>query len=182
MTPESLQAALGFTSVDLEHNRAGRLSPAQQAHMTVQGKRGQTLNLVMGGVFVAFVIFIVVVVLPKTSGSESSGSSAVPPGVILGVLAVVGLVVGLTLVRTRRAMGGLSTGGVRSTEGPARTKARAYGNVDQMDVMPVYRLKVGAVTFPLPNARQLGAFEDGIAYRCYYVKGTLPVLISAEQL
>jgi hypothetical protein len=78
-------------------------------------------------------------------------------------------------------MGPLATGAVRSTEGAATVTAKARGNVDQMTVMAVYRLKVGKVTFPL-SATQLAGFDDGVAYRCFYVKGTLPVLTSAEEI
>jgi hypothetical protein len=51
-----------------------------------------------------------------------------------------------------------------------------------MDLMPMFRLTVGKVTFPLSSQQQLDGFVDGANYRCYYVKGTLPVLISAEEL
>jgi hypothetical protein len=185
VTAEALQAAFGFTPADLVENRAGKLSPTQHSLMAVHSKRGKTFNLGMGVFFVVFVIIIVVVVLPRmnsSTGSSSSTSSAVPPGVIFGVLAIVALVVGLSLVRTRRGMERLTTGAVQSVEGPAKTKATARGNVDQMTVMPVYRLTVGKVTFPLSNGQQLSAFDEGATYRCYYIKGTLPVLISAEQV
>jgi len=185
MTAERLQSALGFTTSDLEANRAGRLSDSQQSHMDVQAKRGKALNIVMMGVFVAFIAVIVVVVLPKmnsNSSSSSGSSSAVPPWIIVAVIAVVALIMLRTFVKTARGMGNVATGAVQSVEGPARTKAVARGNVDQMDVMAMYRLKVGKVTFPLSSAKQLGGFDDGVNYRCYYVKGTLPVLISAEEI
>jgi hypothetical protein len=188
VTGEALQSAFKFTPADLVENRAGKLSATQHSYVAVQSKRGKTFNLAMGGVFVVFVIIIVTVVLPKMNSNStgSSGtSSAVPPGVVFGVLAVVALLVALSLIRTRRGMERLTTGAVQSVEGPAKTRASARGNVDQLDqmaVMPVYRLTVGKVTFALSNAQQLGAFDEGVTYRCYYLKGTLPVLISAEQL
>jgi preprotein translocase subunit SecG len=186
VTAERLQSALGFTADDLVANQAGRLSATQQSYMNVQSKRGKSFNLVMVGVFVAFVAIIVAVVLPKmnsnSTDSSSGSSSAVPPWIIVAVIALVALIMLRTFLKTARGMGNIATGAVQSVEGPARTKAVARGNVDQMTVMPVYRLKVGKVTFPLKSAKQLGGFDDGVAYRCYYVKGTLPVLISAEEI
>jgi len=185
MTAEALQNALGFTAADLEANRAGRLSDGQQQHMNVQSKRGKSLNLVMAGVFIVFAIIIVTVVLPKlddNSTSTSGSSSAVPPWIIFAVLGVVALIVLRTVFKTRSGMNRVASGSVQTVEGPAKTKARAIGNVDQLDVMPMFRLTVGKVTFPLSSQRQLGGFVDGVNYRCYYVKGTLPVLISAEEI
>lgn len=185
VTAEALQAAFGFTPADLVENRAGRLSSSQHSHMATQSKKGKAFNLGMGVVFVVFVIIIVTVVLPKmnsNSTSSSGTSSAVPPGIIFGVLAVVALVVGLTLVRTRRGMNRLTTGAVQSTEGPAKTRAGTTGNVDQFSVMAIYRLTVGKVTFPLKDMTQLSAFEEGVNFRVYYMKGTLPVIVSAERL
>jgi hypothetical protein len=185
VSADALQSAFNFTPADLVENRAGKLSASQHSHIAVQSSRGKSYNLAMGGVFVVFVVIIVTVVLPKMSSNSSStsgSSSTVPPGVIFGVLAAVALLVIVTLLRTRRGMNRLTTGAVQSVEGSARTRARALGNIDQMDVMPVYRLTIGKMTFALTNALQLNAFDEGVTYRCYYVKGTMPVLISAEQL
>ena len=162
MTAEALQSALGFTAADLDANRAGRLSDAQQSHLNFQSRRGKSLNLVMLGVFVAFVVIIVVVVEPKINSNTSSGSgssSSLPPRIIPAVLAVVALIMLRTFVKTSKGMGNVATGGVLSVEGPATTKA-----------------------VPLRDGKQLGGFVDDVAYRCYYVKGTLPVLISAEEI
>jgi len=153
--------------------------------MTTQSKRGKSLNLVMGGVFVVFAIVIVAVVMPKMSSSStgsSGSSSSVPPGVIIGVLAVLALLVLMTLLRTRRGMNRIAAGAVQTTEGPAKTKARAYADDNQMSTMPIYRLTVGQVTFALSGSQQLDAFEDGATYRCYYLEGTLPILVSAERI
>lgn len=184
MTTEWLQSALSFTAADLEENRAGRLSSAQQGFMTDQSNKGKSYNLAMGGVFVVFVVIIVAVVLPKmnsNSSGSSGSSSAVPPGIVFGVLAVVAVVVALTLVRTRRGMDRLKSGTVYSVEGAARTRARSYADANQLSDVSTFRLTVGDVTFALSSAHQLAAFEEGASYRCYYVKGTLPVLISAER-
>jgi predicted nucleic acid-binding Zn ribbon protein len=189
VTAERLQSALGFTPADLEANRAGRLSDTQQEFMNVQSKRGRAFILGMGGFFVVFVIIIVTVVVPKMNSSStdstSGSSSAVPPWVIAAVLAVVALIVLRSVLKGRKRVGQLATGAVQSVEGPAKTKAVMRGNVtDDVMLVPmgVYRLKVGKVTFALSTAKQLSGFDDGVSYRCFYVKGTLPVLISAEEI
>jgi hypothetical protein len=46
----------------------------------------------------------------------------------------------------------------------------------------MHRLTVGGVTFPIPSGDQLAAFTAGRRYRVYYVKGTLPMVVSAEQM
>jgi hypothetical protein len=94
--------------------------------------------------------------------------------VVLGIMA-------FTFLRTRRKLRGVS-GAVFSTEGEAKGNVKATGNVDQMGMMMMYRIKVGSVTFAVSRADQVAAFQNGARYRAYYVKGTLPILISAEPL
>jgi hypothetical protein len=142
----------------------------------------------MVGVFVVFIVIIVAVVLPKmnsnSTGSSSGSSSAVPSWIIFAVLAVVALIMLRTFLKTSRGMGNIATSAVLSVEGPARVSAKVRGNVtDNVVLVPmaVYRVKVGKVNFPL-NGKKYSGFVDGVNYRCFYVKGTLPVLISAEEI
>jgi predicted nucleic acid-binding Zn ribbon protein len=189
MTAERLQSALGFTAADLESNRAGRLSDSQQKFMDVQSKRGKRFNLGMVAVFIVFIVIIVAVVIPKvnsnsSSSSSSGSSSAVPPWIFVVVIAVVALIMLRAFIKTSRGMGNIRSSAVLSVEGPAHTKAVVRGNVtDDIMLVPmaVYRVKVGKVNFPL-DAKKHGGFDEGVNYRCYYVKGTLPVLISAEEI
>ena len=188
MSAEKLQSALDFTPADLESNRAGRLSDTQQTFMNKESKKGRAFILGMGGLFVVFVVIIVTVVLPNmnsnSTDSTTGSSSAVPPGIIFAVLAVVALIVLVSVLRGRRGMGNMSTSAVLSVEGPARVRAKVRGNVTDDIVlapMAVYRVKVGKVNFPL-NGKKYSGFVDGVNYRCFYVKGTLPVLISAEEI
>ena len=188
MTAEKLQAALDFTPADLESNRAGRLSDSQQTFMDKESKKGRAFSLGMGGLMVVFVIIILTVVVPKmnsnSTDSSTGSSSAVPPGIIFAVLAVVALIVLWTVLRSRRGFGNMATSAVLSVEGPAKVRAKVRGNVtDNIMLVPmaVYRVKVGKVNFPL-DAKKYSGFVDGINYRCFYVKGTLPILISAEEI
>jgi uncharacterized protein (UPF0333 family) len=181
MADGALQAALDFTDDDLVANRAGRLSPAQQARMTKTQGRGQIANIVFGIVFVVMLVVIAIIVLPPALAPQPEHSSAIPPGIIILVVVVVVGIIGLSFLRTRRKLRGV-TGAVLSTEGEAKGSIRAGGNVDQGDVMTMYRIKVGSVTFAVSRSDQVTAFRDGARYRAYYVQGTLPILISAEPL
>jgi hypothetical protein len=96
----------------------------------------------------------------------------------------VALIMLRTFTKTSRGMGNVATSAVLSVEGPPKTKTVRRGDVtDNMVIAPlaVYRVKVGKVNFPL-DGKKFSGFDDGVNYRCYYVKGTLPVLISAEEI
>jgi len=174
----TLQSVFEFTDDDLVANRAGRLSPAQQPRMAKKQGRAQTANIIFGVGFVVILVVIAIIVLPSVLAPQPAGSSAVPPGLIALVLvAVLGIVV-LSFVRTRRKMRGVS-GAVFMTEGAAKTRARMVDVADIGDAA-MYRLTVGKVTFPLSSGEQMAAFTEGQRYRVYYVKGTLPVVVSAE--
>ncbi|MEO6115150.1 MAG: hypothetical protein ABIP33_02090 [Pseudolysinimonas sp.] len=181
MADAALQAAFNFTDDDLVANRAGRLSPTQQTRMTKAQGQGQIGNIVFGIVFVVILVVIAIVVLPPLLAPQPANSSAAPPGIIVLVVVVVLGIIAFSFLRSRRKLRGV-TGAVLSTEGEAKGNVHASGNVDQPDMMMVYRLKVGSVTFPLSRADEVAAFTNGARYRAYYVQGTLPILISAEPL
>lgn len=182
MTAAALEAALGFTADDLTSNRAGKLSPTQQATMTVKRGQSQVVNLVMAGIFVAFLVVIAIFVLPPLLAPQPATSSAVPAPIIIGVIAVVALIIALTTVRSRRKFTQLN-GAVFSAEGVVKTRAGAFGDANQLgSTGMIYRVKIGSSTFAVSNQSQVDAFDDGKTYRGYYVKSTVPVLISAEEI
>jgi uncharacterized protein (UPF0333 family) len=179
MADAALQAALNFTDDDLAANRAGKLSPTQQARMTKMQGQGQIANIVFGIVFVVILVVIGIFVLPPLFAPQPEHSSAIPPGIIILVAVVVVGIMGFSFLRTRRKLRGVS-GAVLMTEGDAKPNIRGTGNMDDGGVMMMYRVKVGSVTFALQRADQVSAFHDGMRYRAYYVKGTLPIMVSAE--
>lgn len=181
MADDALQAALDFTDDDLVANRAGKLSPTQQTRMTKMQGQGQVANIVAVILFVVIIVAIAIFVLPPLFAPQPEHSSAIPPGIIILVVVVVIGIIGLSFLRTRRKLRGVN-GTVLMTEGEAKPNIRATGNVDAMDVMMMYRIKVGSVTFAVQRPDQVTAFHDGARYRAYYVKGTLPILVSAEPL
>jgi hypothetical protein len=181
MADGALQAALNFTDDDLVANRAGKLSPTQQTRMTKAQGQGQVVNIVAVILFVVIIVGIAIFVLPPLLAPQPEHSSAVPPGIIVLIVVVVLGIIGLSFLRTRRKLRGVS-GAVLSTEGAAKGNVKATGNVDQGGLMMMYRIKVGSVTFAVHSPDQVAAFHDGAQYRAYYVQGTLPILISAEPL
>lgn len=181
MADGALQAALNFTDDDLVANRAGRLSPTQQTRMNKMQGQSQVVNIVAVVVFVVILAVIAIFVLPPLFAPQPEHSSAVPPGIIILVVVVVLGIIVVSFLRSRRKLRGVG-GAVLTSEGEATGNVKATGNVDQLGVMMMYRIKVGSVTFPVSRADQVAAFQDGARYRAYYVKGTLPILVSAEPL
>jgi membrane protein implicated in regulation of membrane protease activity len=181
MTDDALRTTWGFTEADLVSNRAGKLSPTQQAKMTKTKGQSQIVNLVFGAIFLVMIVVIGVIVLPPLLAPQPANSSAVPPGIIvLGLIFVVG-VIAFTVLRSRRKLTRLD-GAVLMTEGEAKTREGRAGIADDTMNVNVYRLKVGSVTFPISTATQLRVFSDGQQYRVYYVKGTLPIIVAAESI
>ena len=143
--------------------------------------KGGIFPAIYGTVFLVIIIVIAIVVLPPLLAPQPANSSAVPPGIVVLVVAVVIGIIAFTVLRSRRKLTGL-TGSVLHTEGPAHTRAGYFTNDDSLVGGEVYRLKVGSVTFALSTQSQLDGFADGSAYRVHYVKGTLPIILSAEDL
>ena len=146
----------------------------------MQGQ-GQVANIVFGIVFVVIIVVIAIFVLPPLFAPQPEHSSAIPPGIIILVVVVVLGIIAFSFLRTRRKLRGVS-GAVLTVEGEAKPSIRSTGNVDDMGGMMMYRVKIGSVTFGFQRADQVAAFHDGMRYRAYYVQGTLPIMVSAEQL
>ncbi len=176
-----LNTAFDFTDDDLVANRAGRLSSTQQPKMSKKRGQAQVMNLVAGALFLVIMVVIAIVVLPGALAPQPTGSSAVPPGIIALVLVGVLGVIVFSVLRSRRKLQGVA-GAVLTTEGEAKTRSGMVEVGDGAGSAAIYRLTVGKVTFPLSTAGQLAAFTEGQRYRVYYVRGTLPVVVSAEAI
>jgi hypothetical protein len=183
MTGDSanLQAALNFTDADLADNRVGRLSPTQSARMAKGQKTSRVSMYVMIGVVVVFLVVVGVVFLPQSFAAQPGSSSAIPPWIIVLVIAVIALIMFISFARTRRGIRNL-TGAVLSVDGVANPKISTFGDANQEMMNTLYRVRVGDMNFPVPGRAQVDAFEKGKSYRAYYLKSTVPVLISAEEL
>lgn len=170
-----LREALGFTDDDLVANRAGTLGPSQLARPAASARRDPR-NLVVGGVFVVGLLITVAFILPKYLPQARGVEQYLP--VIALVLILIGLDSFLRMMRRRLKASPnqqvLSVEGVvaRSTTTP----------MSGTGVMPTYRMSIGPVTFAFSSPEPLRAFVDGKRYRGYYLGGTSPNLISAEQV
>jgi hypothetical protein len=93
--------------------------------------------------------------------------------------------------RTRRVLGGLSSGKVREVVGAARTRARPMpANTADPSTLEYggghrYELTIGKTIFLVRNRAVLDAFVEGGSYRAYYASGggrLYNVLLSAERI
>jgi hypothetical protein len=187
-TRDAIGAVVGFTEEELRTNRAGRVSERQRERMARARSRGRAWIGMMALLVIAFVVVIAVVVLPKVSENKSSGSPPMGP-IVVAVLAFVVLVMGLSILRSRRSLDRIGAGKVQVTTGAAKTRARRmHGNV--VDVSAPgggygggmrYELTIGSVRFIVAGQAVLDAFQDGRPYRGYYVgRGLVSSLLSAE--
>jgi hypothetical protein len=127
-----------------------------------------------------------------SSQKDASGISVTP--IVVGVLVLVVLIVGASILRSRRRLNRLASGVVHNVTGPARTKARRmHGNVDA-DIGPDsyldggvrYELTIGGTTFFVAGPHVLDAFRGGGTYRAYFAAGgghaVLNRLLSVERV
>jgi hypothetical protein len=164
-----LQTAFMFDLADLGANRAGRLSPRQQARLAA----ARSLSLLAMVVFAVVMLgtggILIFSVLPAT---ESSGATPpVPPatlGLIVGAVAVV-LVAGLLF--SRRYLAALSAKPIRVAQGPAAIASARDNN---------WQLQVGPTVIRVAAHGQLAAFRPGVDYRVYYLAGPVANILSAE--
>lgn len=177
----ALQKAFIFTAAELADNRAGRLSAAQNARMTKGQKQSRVGMYVMIGIVVIFLVVVAVIFLPGALAPQPANSSAIPPWIVVLVILVVALIMFVSFVRTRKGIRSL-TGAVLSVEGIANPKTSSFGDTNQEGMDTIFRVRVGDLNFPVQGPSQVNAFEKGRRYRAYYLKSTVPVLISAEPL
>jgi heme/copper-type cytochrome/quinol oxidase subunit 4 len=177
----ALQKAFNFTESELAENRSGRMSAAQSARMTKGQKQSRVGMYVMIGIVVVFLVIVAVIFIPQSAAPQPASSSAIPPWIIVVVIVVVALIMLVSFAHTRRGIRGL-TGALLSVDGEANPKASMFGDANQAGMDTIYRVRVGDVNFPVTGPSQVDAFDKGKRYRAYYVKSTVPVLISAELL
>jgi hypothetical protein len=182
-----LSAVLDFSSDELAANRAGQLSDRQEARLRKVRSRSRGAVFVVVFIAVAFIVVVGVMLLPGLSKARHPGSSSEVPFVV-GALLLVALLVSQSAFRTRRALNHLVSGAVSRADGIAATKVRNMrGNVgDPSSGIPGRpggarcELTIGGTRFFVSPA-VLAAFNDGQAYRAYYVgHGLQATLVSAE--
>jgi hypothetical protein len=152
---------------------------------------GRRYGLFVFALLIVFVVVILVVFLPKLTKQQNDTGDKVPiVPIVIGVLAFVVLLIGLSLLRSRRRLDRLASGRVLETSGPARGRARRmHGNVESdIDYGEGlrYELTIGSTTFFVAGQRVLDAFSGGGSYRAYYAAGgghaVLNRLLSVERI
>jgi hypothetical protein len=161
----ALRHAFRFDAADLAANRAGRVSPRQDALLGA-GRRGMQLSLV---VFAAVMVGSAGLVVFFDESLRTPGGQG---GVwIAAAVALVAIVVGL--VQSRRHLAAAGARQVLAAQGPAEILS---------DTPRDCGIRVGGTSLRLPSVAALEAFEPGHAYRVYYVAGPVALVLSAESL
>lgn len=174
--------AFDFTSDDLTANRRGDITERQRALLERTGKSisGCSLPMTIGGVFFAtglWGLFSLWLFSNDAIGRELM-SNPVEQVLLVGTLLVpAGLMVGAHFW-TRGATGGFRHAKLLRAEG----EAKLYAAVTKSGPTDASRLRLGDARFTL-SGRLAGLFEEGTAYRVYYVKsGPYWKILSAERL
>lgn len=168
---QSLREVFLFSSTDLLANRAGRLSPRQEARQDAAG-----LGIKTGMAVAAFVLLGtlgVIAVFSLTSGT----SSGLDDPDLWTTLAIAGGILGLITVvsyfSSRRHVAATKNRLIKVAEGEARQgKIRADA--------AHFEITIGKTGLRLLTEDQLEAFNPGESYRVYYLPGPIPAILSGE--
>ncbi len=161
----ALREAFRFDGGDLVANRAGRMSPRQDALLRA-GRRGMVLSL---AVFAAVMIGSVglVAFFDRRLGTPGAqGGIAVAAGVALVVI-VVGY------LQSRRHLSAAGSRKLSEAQGPAEILSESPSEC---------RVRFGRTSLRLPGVAALEAFEPGHEYRVYYLAGPVAHVLSAESV
>jgi hypothetical protein len=160
-----------FSSRDLLANRAGRLSPLQEARQQALGaslKVGIAFFIIV--MLGSLVFFGVASVASGTFTGFNDPDTQITLSILAGVFGLI-LVVGYFSSRKHTAV--------------ARSKLvqKAEGQVQRGTIREdaaFFEIKVGRTKLRLLTETQLEAFNVDLAYRVYYIAGPTPTILSAE--
>jgi fatty acid desaturase len=158
-----------FSASDLRANRAGQLSPRQQAR---QRAAGSSMRLAMAVfIFVMLATLGVLAFGAIRSGVASSLQDSLPTFLIVAAVVVLVILVGvLTSLRYMTA--------ARVKQISIATGLAQVGTV--REDASHFELKIGKTRLRLLTIEQLEAFQPGVAYRVHYLAGAVPFILSAE--
>jgi hypothetical protein len=161
----ALREAFRFDANDLAANRAGRISPRQDA-LLAAGRRGMRLGL---AVFAAVMVGSVGLVAFFDRQLQTPGG---PAGLAVAAgLALFVIVVGY--FQSRRYLSAAGSRKLSAAQGPAEIVSDSENDC---------RMRFGGTSLRLPGAAALEAFEPGHEYRVYYLAGPVAHVLSAESL
>jgi hypothetical protein len=180
---------LKFTPEDLEANRRGELTDAQQKRLDEQIDMLQRHNKWMIRFFGAmFLVMMGIGMVMTFNEAGLDGNPALTNSDLTGLGVMVVLLIFMFAVvigGTWWGMRGLTHGAVRSVEGTAKVIS-TYTTVRGMRV-PMHRLKLRrnlfrTFTIYFQDAGSLKHFKHGTRYRLYYLAYGMPYALSAEEI
>jgi hypothetical protein len=161
---DALRRAFRFDGADLRANRAGRLSPRQEARLRA-GHTGMRLALAVFALVMLGTVGIVAFANRDLAVGALGGDDRVAVGAIA---AVVVAVVAFGYWQSRGYMSAARSRRVEVATGAATV------------VEGEEHVRIGPTRLRLAGEEQRGAFTPGIEYRVYYLAGTVPFVLSAE--
>lgn len=171
MSIERFMQTFGFDQYDLLANQGGELTERQRERVAAthqQYRRGVWPTFAMiGGIMV--VGSVVAVASGDTSFDELLRGLPIAGALIFGMM-------GVSVIGGHFMTSDLRQGRIRTSAGKAKLlSGKARG-------MPYYRVRIGQHTFNLMNEQQFQCFEQGKAYRMWYVPYWPDVILSVEPL
>lgn len=168
---QTLRQTFNFSSNDLLANRQGRLSPRQEARQRATS----------AGIKLSVALFILVLLGTIGLVVAFSYRSGVPQSLVerdnlisYTVLAVViGLIIVVGYFSSRKHLAATASKTIQIAEGELQ-----HGKM-RPDAGH-FEIKLGSHKIRLLTPTQLDAFQVGTPYRIYYLKGPVPIILSAE--
>jgi hypothetical protein len=168
---QNLRQVFLFSSTDLLANRAGRLSPRQEARQNAAG-----LGVKTGMSVAAFVLLgtLGVIAVFSLKSGTSSGLGDPELWTTLGIAGgIFGLIVVVSYFSSRRHLAATQNRQIKVAEGQAR---RGKIRPDAAH----FEIKIGKTGLRLLTEEQLDAFSLDTPYRVYYLPGPIPAILSGE--
>jgi hypothetical protein len=174
MIESNLMELFKFTPDDLQANRHGQLSPAQQARWADAGQWAGSMTTTAVPLIVSLFIAIIGIIISVIVGQPVLGSV-----ISLVVAGVVG--VGLRM-RARRSIqdeASVSVTAVRCAEGVAHL--RETMDRSEHETSRRYKLEIEHHVFQLFRKEQFEGLENGARYIVYYLDDDDKYIVSLEK-
>ncbi len=160
-----------FSGRDLLDNRAGRLSPRQEAR---QQSLGSSLKVGLAFFLVVMLGSVALAAFFSSSTGSFIGFDHPDTQISLSILAVVfGVILVASIFSWRKQYAAAKSGLLQKAEGEV-----SLGKIKPNSAS--FEIKVGRAKIRLLTEEQLQAFQIGTAYRVFYIPGPIPKILSAE--
>jgi hypothetical protein len=179
---QKLAQAFNFTLADLQANRNGLVTPAQEKRLNqtrhIRGCGQRAAFLALGGTILVFIGLI-----PFAAPLNLPGLQSAFPYLLFGVMLFAGIFLAaiiLGIIHSRD----LQTGRISVAEGEAPEFSTQDIKSKSGRVMgTAYLVTVGYTRFRLATPAQFEAFQAGCLYRVFYIKDPpVHLILSAETI